>query len=86
MKLRKPIVAQTVLPLEQNPEQRHEIDPLPKEGKVEANSISASDEQLIKKALDMVEKNLSNPEYSIEDLLLFTGRLHLSPEVRLLIL
>lgn len=68
MKLRKPIVAQTVLPLEQNPEQRHEIDPLPEEGKVEANSISASDEQLIKKALDMVEKNLSNPEYSIEDL------------------
>lgn len=68
MKLRKPIIAQTVLPLEQNPEQRHEIDPLPEEGKVEANSISASDEQLIRKALDMVEKNLSNPEYSIEDL------------------
>ena len=68
MKLRKPIIAQTVLPLEQNPEQRHEIDPLSEEGKVEANSISASDEQLIRKALDMVEKNLSNPEYSIEDL------------------
>lgn len=68
MKLRKSIVAQTVLPLEQNPEQRHEIDPLSEEGKVEANSISASDEQLIRKALDMVEKNLSNPEYSIEDL------------------
>ena len=51
MKLRKPIVAQTVLPLEQNPEQRHEIDPLPKEGKVEANSISASDEQLNKKGI-----------------------------------
>ena len=68
MKLRESIVAQTVLPLEQNPEQRHEIDPLPEEGKVEANSISASDEQLIRKALDMVEKNLSNPEYSIEDL------------------
>ena len=42
MKLRKPIIAQTVLPLEQNPEQRHEIDPLPEEGKVEANSISDS--------------------------------------------
>jgi len=68
MKLRESIVAQTVLPLEQNPEQRHEIDPLSEEGKVEANSISASDEQLIKKALDMVEKNLGNPEYSIEDL------------------
>ena len=68
MKLRESIVAQTVLPLEQNPEQRQEIDPLPEEGKVEANSISASDEQLIRKALDMVEKNLSNPEYSIEDL------------------
>lgn len=68
MKLRESIVAQTVLPLEQNPEQRHEIDPLSEEGKVEANSISASDEQLIRKALDMVEKNLSNPEYSIEDL------------------
>ena len=51
-----------------NPEQRHEIDPLSEEAKVEANSISASDEQLIRKALDMVEKNLSNPEYSIEDL------------------
>lgn len=68
LKLRESMVAQTVLPLEQNPEQRHEIDPLSEEGKVEANSISASDEQLIKKALDMVEKNLSNPEYSIEDL------------------
>jgi len=68
LKLRESMVAQTVLPLEQNPEQRHEIDPLSEEGKVEANSISASDEQLIRKALDMVEKNLSNPEYSIEDL------------------
>lgn len=33
LKLRESMVAQTVLPLEQNPEQRHEIDPLSEEGK-----------------------------------------------------
>lgn len=58
LKLRESMVAQTVLPLEQNPEQRHEIDPLPKEGKVEANSISASDEQLIKRHWTWLRRTL----------------------------
>ena len=68
MTLRKPIIAHTLLSLNQHPYQMPHITPLQEEGTVAANSISASDEQLIKKALDMVEKNLSNPEYSIEDL------------------
>lgn len=68
VKLRKTAVIQTVLPSENIPEQRPEANLLPKEEEVEVNPVSASDEQLIKKALDMVEKNLSNTEYSIEDL------------------